>query len=134
MTQITAPITQFWYRMKEQNKDFLSESISQSICQLKHSKKILFFNLSMDGPFCFNFVLTDMIDKTLTFHLITNTSHLDHIQCCYNVIIPKVKCWQRGDLEFAILGFLQKRTWDPCPFRISSRPHLSAGMYMWKQA
>ena len=48
----------------------------------------------------------DMIAKTLTFHLIPNLSHLEHIQHCYKVIIAKGKFCPRGNLEFAFLGFL----------------------------
>ena len=43
---------------------------------------------------------TDMIDITLTFHLKPNTSHLEHIQHCYEVINPKIKFWQRSNLRF----------------------------------
>ena len=42
-----------------------------------------------------------MIAKTLTFHLIPNLSHLEHIQHCYKVIIAKGKFCPRGNLEFA---------------------------------
>ena len=48
----------------------------------------------------------DMIAKTLTFHLIPNLSHLEHIQHCYKVIIAKRKFCPRGNLEFTFLGFL----------------------------
>ena len=47
-----------------------------------------------------------MIAKTLTFHLIPNISHLEHMQHCYKVIIAKAKFFPRGNLEFAFLGFL----------------------------
>ena len=48
----------------------------------------------------------DMIARTLTFHLIPNLSNLKHIQHCYKVIIAKAKFCQRGNFEFAFLGFL----------------------------
>ena len=51
-------------------------------------------------------LFADMIAKTLTFHLIPNLSHLEHIQHCYKVIIAKRKFGPRGNLEFAFLGFL----------------------------
>ena len=47
----------------------------------------------------------DMIDKTLTFHLMPNLSHLEHIEHGYKVI-AKAKFCLRGNLEFAFLGFL----------------------------
>ena len=47
-----------------------------------------------------------MMAKTLTFHLIPNISHLEHMQHCYKVIIDKAKFCLRGNLEFAFLGFL----------------------------
>ena len=47
-----------------------------------------------------------VIAKTLTFHLIPNISHLEHMQHCYKVIIAKAKFCPRGNLEFAFLGFL----------------------------
>ena len=47
-----------------------------------------------------------MIAKTLTFHLIPNISHLEHMQHCYKVIIVKAKFCPRGNLEFAFLEFL----------------------------
>ena len=47
-----------------------------------------------------------MIAETLTFHLIPNWSHLEHMQHCYKVIIAKAKFYPRGNLEFAFLGFL----------------------------
>ena len=34
-----------------------------------------------------------MIDKTLTFNLITNVSHLEHIEHCYKAINAKAKFW-----------------------------------------
>ena len=46
----------------------------------------------------------DMIDKTLTYHLIPNLSHLEHMEHCYKVINAKAKFWPRGNLEFAFLG------------------------------
>ena len=48
----------------------------------------------------------DMIAKTLTFDLIPNLSHLEHIQHCYKVIIAKRKFCLRSNLEFEFLGFL----------------------------
>ena len=47
-----------------------------------------------------------MIAKTLTFHLIPNISHLEHMQHFYKVIIAKAKFCPRGYLEFVFLGFL----------------------------
>ena len=47
-----------------------------------------------------------MIAETLTFHLIPNLSHLEHMEHCYKVIIAKAKFCPRGYSEFAILGFL----------------------------
>ena len=47
-----------------------------------------------------------MIAKILTFHLIPNISHLEHMQYCYKVIIANAKFCPRGNLEFAFLGFL----------------------------
>ena len=38
-----------------------------------------------------HFSCADMIDKTFTFHLIPNLSHLEHIEHCYKVIIAKAK-------------------------------------------
>ena len=51
----------------------------------------------------------DMIYKTLTFHLIPNLSHLEHMEHCYKVINAKARFWPRSYLEFAFLGFLYKR-------------------------
>ena len=51
---------------------------------------------------------TDIVDITLTFYLIPNLSHLEHIQHCCKVINAKAKFRQRGSLEFA---FLEKELW-----------------------
>ena len=48
---------------------------------------------------------TDMIDETLTFHLIPNLSHLEYMEHCYKVINAKAKFWPRSNVEFAFLGF-----------------------------
>ena len=49
---------------------------------------------------------TDMIDITLTFHLIPNLGHLELTQHCYKVVNAKAKFWPCDYSEFALLGFL----------------------------
>ena len=44
-------------------------------------------NLSTGGHF--TLFCADLIDKTLTFHLIPNLSHLEHMERCYMVINAK---------------------------------------------
>ena len=51
-------------------------------------------------------ICVDMIAKTLTFHLMPNLSHLEHMEHCYKVINAKAKLWLHSNLEFAFLGFL----------------------------
>ena len=51
-------------------------------------------------------ICVDMIDKTLTFHLIPNLSNLEDMEHCYKVVNAKAKFWPRSNLEFAFLGFL----------------------------
>ena len=51
-------------------------------------------------------LFADMIAYTITFHLILNLSHLEHMQHCYKVIIAKEKFCLCSNLELAFLGFL----------------------------
>ena len=59
----------------------------------------------------------DMIDITLTFHLMSNAGHLEHMKYYYNVINPIVKFGLRGYSDFVFLEFYHKRavnrSWVP---------------------
>ena len=51
---------------------------------------------------------TDMIDITLTFHLIPHIGHLEHMQLCCRVINAKAKFLPCGNSEFAFWGSFRK--------------------------
>ena len=53
---------------------------------------------------------TDVIDKSLTFYLIPNLSHLEHLEYCYKVLNAKAKFWPSGNLEFAFSVFTLEKS------------------------
>ena len=116
LTQIITTATQIWYQMKVQNEYFWSVLILVIKCIMKHVeiKKNHIFSADIHSGgrvtkmavICQLVVIllhlcADMIDKSLTFHLIPYLNHLKHLEQYYKVINIKAKFWPRCNLEFA---------------------------------